>query len=77
MSVDTLNIDSRNDPERPAHTEILNRDILVVENLCNLPALPKSKYRFFAKPIKARKITTITIRAFAEVNKSIMHCCVE
>ena len=65
--VDTFNIDDRRDPERPAHTGLLGRDILIVENLCNLNALPASGFRFFAIPIKARATAAITIRAFAEV----------
>ena len=68
VGVDTFNIDSQNDPERPAHTELLSRDILVVENLCNLSQLPAVEFRFFAIPIKAKNTAAITIRAFAEVD---------
>lgn len=67
VGVDTLNIDNRNDPYRPAHTEFLRRDILVVENLANLLVLPAVGFRFFAVPIKARSAAAMTIRAFAEI----------
>ena len=67
IGVDTFNADNRNDPERPCHSELLKRDILIVENLTNLSALPASNFRFFAVPIKAKKTAAMTIRAFAEI----------
>ncbi len=67
VGVDSFNIDSREDPERPAHSELLQRDILVVENLRNLEALPSSGFRFFAVPIKAKATAAMTVRAFAEL----------
>jgi len=65
--VDTFNADDRNDKERPCHSELLKRDILIVENLTNLGALPASGFRFFAVPIKAEATAAMTIRAFAEI----------
>jgi len=67
VGVDTINIDSNQDPERPAHTWLLARDIFVVENLCNLASLSRQPFRFFAVPIKARRAAAMPIRAFAEV----------
>jgi arylformamidase len=66
VGVDTINIDNRQDPYRPAHTKLLSNDILIVENLANLSALPSSGFRFFAVPIKAKDATSMTVRAFAE-----------
>jgi kynurenine formamidase len=68
--VDTINGDDRNDLERPFHTELLRRDILIVENLTNLGALPPSGFRFFAIPIKAKNTAAMTVRAFAEIAPS-------
>ena len=65
--MDTINADNRNDPERPCHSELLRRDILIVENLTNLSALPDADFRFFAVPIKAKATAAMTVRAFAEV----------
>jgi len=65
--MDTFNADNRNDPERPCHSELLKRDILIVENLTNLSALPASGFRFFAVPIKAKATAAMTVRAFAEI----------
>lgn len=67
VGVDSFNIDSRGDPERPAHSELLRRDILIVENLCDLGRLPARGFRFYAVPIKARGAAAMTVRAFAEV----------
>jgi arylformamidase len=66
VGVDTLNIDDTRDPERPAHSRLLENDILIVENLCNLDALHGKEFRFFAVPIKARGAAAMPVRAFAE-----------
>lgn len=66
VGVDTLNIDSTRDPERPTHTRLLAQDILIVENLRNVGALRGKPFRFFAVPIKARGAAAIPVRAFAE-----------
>jgi kynurenine formamidase len=66
VGVDTLNIDSTRDPARPTHTRLLERDILIVENLRNLGALRSKAFRFFAVPLKARGAAAIPVRAFAE-----------
>ncbi|MGI9494119.1 MAG: cyclase family protein [Geminicoccaceae bacterium] len=66
FGVDAFNADDRNNPERPCHSELLKRDILIVENLTNLGALPRSGFRFFAVPIKAKATAAMTVRAFAE-----------
>jgi len=67
VGVDTWNVDSNSDAERPAHTWLLERDIFIVENLRNLAALSAAAFRFFAVPIKARGAASMPIRAFAEV----------
>lgn len=67
IGVDTLNIDDTRDPERPAHTRLLENDILIVENLMNLAALYGKEFRFFAVPLKARGAAAIPVRAFAQV----------
>ena len=73
VGVDTLNIDDTRDPERPAHSRLLQNDILIVENLCNLDALYSGTlhgnvFRFFAVPIKARGAAAMPVRAFAETS---------
>jgi kynurenine formamidase len=68
VGVDTFNIDTRTDPERPAHTKLLAEDILIVENLRGLGQLPSHGFRFFAVPIKVVGAAAMTVRAFAEVD---------
>ena len=67
VGVDTINIDNSKDLTRPAHSLFLQNDILIVENLTNLEQLHGKTFRFFAVPIKAKKVTAMPIRAFAEI----------
>ena len=65
--VDTINIDDHQDPERPAHSWLLKEGIYVVENLCALDKLHGKEFRFFAVPVKGKKVSAMPIRAFAEI----------
>jgi arylformamidase len=67
VGVDTINIDTTRDPQRPAHSILLQQDTLVVENLTNLDALYGNEFRFFAVPIKAKAAAAMPVRAFAEI----------
>lgn len=63
--IDTWNIDDVADRARPAHTILLGAGIPIVENLCNLAALPPRGFRFFAPPLPVRGGSAIPVRAFA------------
>ena len=67
VGVDTINIDNSNDLSRPAHTKFLKNDILIVENLTNLDSLYDKDFRFFAVPLKAKRVAALPVRAFAEL----------
>lgn len=67
VGVDFWNVDNIEDPARPAHTRLLAANILIVENLCNLSALPKSGFRFYSAPLKIVRGASFPVRAFAEV----------
>jgi len=67
VGVDTVNIDSSRDLERPAHTMLLRNNILIVENLMNLDQLYGKSFKFYAVPIKGRKVAAMPVRAFAEI----------
>jgi arylformamidase len=67
IGVDTINIDDSRDLSRPAHSIFLANDILIVENLRNLNTLHNRKFRFYAVPIKGRKVAAMPVRAFAEI----------
>lgn len=67
LGVDTGNADGPGMLAHPVHTMLLARDILIIENLRNLDALHGKPFRFFAIPIKGRRLASMTIRAFAEL----------
>lgn len=67
VGVDTLNVDDHADPARPAHSRLLDEDVLIVENLANLQAVLGESFRFFAAPLKANGAVAMPVRAFAEV----------
>lgn len=67
VGIDSYNIDDTADAARPAHTALLRADVPIVEHLCNLDALPRGGYRFFAVPVKVRAFGTFPVRAFAVV----------
>ncbi len=68
VGVDFMVIDSTLDPERPVHVTLLERDILIVENLTNLKHLPKSGFTFHAVPVKVVGAAAFPVRAYAVVN---------
>jgi arylformamidase len=66
VGIDSLNMDnSTNNRKRPVHTILLGAEILIVEHLCNLGALPMSGFTFTAVPPKIKGIGTLPVRAFA------------
>jgi kynurenine formamidase len=67
VGVDTINIDDHRNPARPAHSRLLDAEIFIVENLCNLERLPRSGFRFFAAPIRTVGAAAMPVRAFAEL----------
>jgi len=67
IGIDSLNVDSLTDPQRPAHPAILGAGIPLVEHLTGLGALPSSGWRFFAVPPRIRGMATFPVRAFAIV----------
>lgn len=67
VGVDTVSVDGTTDPARPAHSRFLERDILIVEDLCYLDRLHGQTFRFFAVPTKVRGAASMPVRAFAEL----------
>jgi kynurenine formamidase len=68
VGIDSLNIDSTDDPRRPVHTTLLGAGIPIVEHLCNLSALPEWGFRFHAAPVKVEGMGTFPVRAYAELD---------
>ena len=67
VGIDSYNIDDTADGRRPAHSILLAHDIPIVEHLCGLNELPDSGFRFFAVPVKVKRLGTFPVRAFAIV----------
>ena len=65
VGIDSLNIDDNADGSRPVHKILLGADIPIVEHLCNLDALPKSGFKFFAVPAPFKGMGSFPVRAFA------------
>lgn len=69
VGVDFWNVDDVLDLSRPAHTRLLGSDVLIVENLCNLSALPEEGFRFYAVPPRIVNGASFPVRAFAEIDE--------
>ncbi len=67
VGVDFPNVDDTTDLSRPAHTELLQASIPIVEHLCNLGALPAEGFRFTAVPAPVVGAASFPVRAFAEL----------
>ncbi len=67
LGTDTASADAPGDAWAPVHSRLLERDILISENLLNLDRLVGARFRFFAVPLKARGATSMPVRAFAEL----------
>lgn len=67
VGIDSLNIDSTDDGQRPVHSVLLGADIPIIEHLTNLAALPRDGFRFTAVPPKIEGAGTFTVRAYATV----------
>jgi arylformamidase len=65
VGIDSFNIDSIDNGERPVHTILLGAEIPIVEHLRGLSQLPMRGARFFAVPPKIRSFGTFPVRAFA------------
>jgi arylformamidase len=65
VGIDSLNIDSTTDKQRPVHTILLRAGIPIAEHLCGLEAMPNRDARFFAVPVKIKGMGTFPVRAFA------------
>src|SRR5215207_9245384 len=58
VGIDSLNIDSTDDPARPVHTVLLGAEIPVCEHMRGLEMLPDAGFRFYAVPVKVKGFGT-------------------
>lgn len=68
VGVDTCNVDTTADPERPVHSTLLAAGIPIVEHLRGLDALPDGDgWMFHAAPLAVEGMGTSPVRAYAVV----------
>ncbi|MEM7128746.1 MAG: cyclase family protein [Chloroflexota bacterium] len=67
VGIDSLNIDSISNGQRPVHTVLLGANIPIAEHLTNLDQVPDTGFRFYAAPVKVKNMGTFPVRAFAMV----------
>jgi arylformamidase len=65
---DTISPDEIETPDFPIHKMFLSRDIVIIENLTNLDALPLSQFTFSCFPLKIQRADGSPVRAVAIVN---------
>lgn len=68
VGIDSHNLDDTRTNARPAHTVLLQHEIVIAEHLCNLHLLPDSCFSFSAVPPKFRGVGTFPVRAFAKID---------
>jgi len=67
VGIDAMNIDDTRGGARPVHSVLLEAEILIVEHLTNLAALPDEGFRFTALPPKFVGVGTFPVRAMARL----------
>jgi len=67
VGIDSLNIDDTRGNSRPVHSILLGAEILIVEHLCHLDAVPDDGYTFSAVPPKFKGVGTFPVRAYAKL----------
>lgn len=70
VGIDSHNIDDTRTNSRPVHTTLLGSNILIVEHLCNLSAIPDQDFIFNAIPPKFKGVGTFPVRAMARLQES-------
>ena len=67
VAIDGPSIDAGADVEFTAHKILLGKNILLVENLCNLEKVPKKRFTFVMAPLKLQGSTGSPVRALAVI----------
>ncbi len=65
VGFDTVSADCVDDADLPNHHELLSREILIIENLANLDALPGGLFTFHCFPMRIANADGSPIRAVA------------
>jgi arylformamidase len=67
VGIDSHNIDDTRRRSRPVHSTLLGAEILIVEHLCNLEALPDEGFVFSAIPPKITGMGSFPVRTLARL----------
>jgi kynurenine formamidase len=67
VGLDFCTAEAAPDLSQATLVRLLRAGVLVVDNLCNLSALPTTGFRFFAVPQGVADATPLPVRAFAEL----------
>lgn len=67
VAIDGPSIDAGADVAFTAHKVLLGKNILLVENLCNLENVPKKRFTFVMAPLKLKGSTGSPVRALAVI----------
>jgi kynurenine formamidase len=72
VGIDSHNIDDTRTRSRPVHTTLLGAEVLIVEHMCRLGALPedgseRGAFAFSAIPPKIKGVGTFPVRALARL----------
>ncbi len=65
VGIDSPNIDPGKDSKFSAHHILLKKGILILENLCNLEKIKKSRFKLIVLPLKLKGATGSPVRAIA------------
>ncbi|MEQ9427070.1 MAG: cyclase family protein [Cyclobacteriaceae bacterium] len=68
VGIDSINIDDTRDKARPVHSTLLANDILIIEHLCNLTAIPEGKeFKVSAAPPKIKGVGSFPVRVYCKL----------
>ena len=65
VAIDSPSIDSAIESEFPVHKILLKNDIIIIENICNLAQIDKTKFKLIAIPLKLLGASGSPVRALA------------
>lgn len=71
VGVDFANVDDTDDLARPAHTRLLDAEIVIVENMTNLDRLPAEGARLHCAPLAVHGAASMPVRPYAEVEAAL------
>jgi len=72
VGADTISADEAESVTFPIHTILLERDIVIIENLTNLQALSDHEFDFWCFPLKLEKADGSPVRAVARFYEQYM-----